>query len=202
MLGACLPRHMEPSSTAERSRAAMVPSLDVHHRRRFAWQSWRGCNARRASAETGTAGRDRVDSSDGRCRNGAGRQYMKRQSIRRLSRPTGDHMPDPRVAPSRSGSGRYGNGRLAGMKKPLAVAVRPCVVAGVVLRLGAFAKASNANALHDRSRGEPLLTGHEIALRLAGRLTSMRSRSSADPESARVTFHELRAKGYECVVAR
>jgi cell division septation protein DedD len=87
-------------------------------------------------------------------------------------------------------------------QRPLAVDPRPNSAAGVVLRLGAFAQASNAHALRNRLRAEPSLTGREIALHPAGRLTLVTVRRFHDSESARATCRDLRAKGYECVVAR
>ena len=86
--------------------------------------------------------------------------------------------------------------------KPLAVDPRPALAGTAVLRMGAFARTGNAHALRDRLRSEPLLVEQEIALQPTGRLTLVTARNFDNLERARETCGDLRAKGYECVVAR
>ena len=72
---------------------------------------------------------------------------------------------------------------------------------GVVLRLGAFENAQNAHRLRNRLRSEPLLAGHDVALRAVGRLTLV-SVEIADADAAQAKCRNLQTKGYECVVSR
>lgn len=81
------------------------------------------------------------------------------------------------------------------------LALQRSAISKVTLRLGAFANAGNAQDLHRRLRGEPLLAGREIAVQPAGRLMLVTASGFDHLESARATCRDLRAQGYECLVA-